>query len=83
MIGMRVLIGITRVSAAETTQEQMYGVVISAHERNGFQLRLEGKRDGEIFTLPPHIDAFHKAKPGAYHLRSTSEVVIDPDYTTT
>ena len=38
--------------------------------------------NGEIEWLPPDLRAFKKARPGEYRLRSTGEVVLDPDYTT-
>jgi hypothetical protein len=36
---------------------------------------------GDIFTLPPALEAFAPAPPGEYRLRSTGEVVVDPDFT--
>ncbi|MFX0060574.1 MAG: hypothetical protein ACFFC7_00125 [Candidatus Hermodarchaeota archaeon] len=32
-------------------------------------------------SLPPDLSAFQKAEPGDYRLRSTGEVVINPDFT--
>lgn len=52
---------------------------MSAHERQGFAVELKGKRKGEIFWLPPDVGPFQDAKPGEYKLRSTGEVVVDPD----
>ncbi len=36
----------------------------------------------EPFTLPPVEEAFEPAPPGEYRLRTTGEVVVDPDFTT-
>jgi len=33
--------------------------------------------------LPPEPEAYEPAPPGEYRLRSTGEVVVDPDYLTT
>jgi hypothetical protein len=40
-------------------------------------MRLHGSE--EEFTLPPILEAFEPAEPGEYRLRSTGEVVVDPD----
>ena len=39
------------------------------------------KSDGSILELPPALDAFQYASPGEYTLRSTQEVVSNPDFT--
>ena len=36
----------------------------------------------EPFTLPPDPEAFEAAEPGQYRLRTTGEVVTDPDFLT-
>jgi hypothetical protein len=35
---------------------------------------------GEVFTLPPAPEAFQPAEPGDYRLRSTGEVIVNPDF---
>jgi hypothetical protein len=47
-----------------------------------FAIRLEGQKEGELFWLPPDIRAFQDAQPGEYRLRSTGEIVVDPDFIT-
>jgi hypothetical protein len=37
--------------------------------------------DRDVEWLPPDTRAFQKASPGEYRLKSTGEVVADPDYT--
>jgi hypothetical protein len=81
--GALVLIGLTYADPEESRQEQVFGTVLSVNRREGVRLRLEGKRYGETFKLPPDLSAFEPAEPGSYHLRSTGETVVDPDYTTT
>ena len=81
--GATVLVGLTFNEPAGPRQEQFFGTVMDANEREGVTLRLEGTRLGEFYTLPPDLRAFFPARPGAYQLRETGEVVIDPDYTTT
>jgi hypothetical protein len=64
-------------------QQQLFGRVVSADERRGILLSLEGQRTGEQFNLPPDTRSFQKAGPGEYRLRSTGEVVVNPDFTVT
>ncbi len=81
--GCSVLIGITRASAESLEQEQMFGVITSANARDGFEVALQGSRNGEVYWLPPDVRNFFPAQPGEYRLRSTGEVVVNPDFTTT
>lgn len=83
LIGARVLIGLTHVGQQRTWQEQMFGTIASANASRGFEVKLEGKREGETFWIPPSLDAFQPAPRGEYRLKSTQEIVVDPDYTST
>ena len=64
-------------------QQEFFGRVVSANERNGILLNLEGRRAGEQYNLPPDMRSIFEASPGEYRLRSTGEVVVDPDFTVT
>ena len=81
LLNKTILIGITRVDAqGEVVDEiQMHGVIEEASMER-FSIRLSS---GENYTLPPHYGNVFHAKPGEYRLRSTGEVVINPDYTAT
>lgn len=81
MVGKRVLIGLTYYDHMGTVveQKQMHGTIISASARDGFAIELKGMDQGKIYWLPPDPAAFHEAEPGEYRLRSTGEVVTDPD----
>lgn len=81
--GAVVLVGMTYHEPDGPRVEQFFGTVIATDEAEGVTLRLDGSRSGEIFRLPPDLASFVPAKPGAYRLRQTGEVVNDPDYTTT
>jgi hypothetical protein len=65
-----------------TDKFQVYGRVSSADRTRGIQVKLQGNREGETCTLPPDTRAFKRAKRGNYTLKSTGEVVVDPDFTT-
>ncbi len=82
--GQRVLVGLTYFDGnanEPVEQKQVFGRVISADEQAGILLSLEGQQVGEQFNLPPDTRSFQKAGPGEYRLRSTGEVVVDPDFT--
>lgn len=85
LLGSTVLIGVTYYHAGGefSHQTQIYGVVERVEPEDGVMIRLQGPRAGEEFWLPPDLDAFEAAPPGDYRLRSTGEVVTDPDFTTT
>lgn len=74
----RVLVGITFLDPHGGTVEyfQTHGRVISAN-RAGIVLE---RTDGRPFVLPPSPQWLKAAQPGEYMLRSTGEVVVDPDY---
>ena len=83
LIDKHVLIGLTYVNHADepVEQKQVHGRIIRAAKSEGIIVALEPS--GEELALPPVLDAVHPAAPGEYRLRSTGEVVIDPDYTAT
>jgi hypothetical protein len=81
--GSTVLVGLTINEPDRPRQQQFYGTVMSAGPEEGVVLRLEGRRSGEVYTLPPDLEAFLPAEPGSYELRETGELVVDPDYTAT
>ena len=64
-------------------QQQLLDRVVDADERKGILLSLEGQRAGEQFNLPPDTRAFRGAVPGEYRLRTTGEVLVNPDFTVT
>jgi hypothetical protein len=86
MVGQLVLAGITYMAAdgkTVTSHVQCWGRIISA-KPEGIAIVCEGKMWlGETMTLPPHLSAFHAAQPGEYRLRSTGEIIENPDLTTT
>ena len=79
LVGSQVIVGMTYNDPDGPRQEQFYGSVIAA-DPTGITLLLDGRRAGETHYLPPDPGAFQPAPPGSYRLRSTGEVVEDPDY---
>jgi len=82
-VGKTVLIGITYLDHEErkTAQHQWYGTIIEVSNTKGIVIEL--KNDSRYCALPPDLSALRPAKPGQYCLRSTGEVVTDPDFLTT
>jgi hypothetical protein len=85
LIGKLVLVGLTHCNSDGSVdrQEQLFGIVQSAHKSAGVLLNLKGTRAGCRYNLPPDLRSYFKASPGNYRLRSTNEVVTDPDFTVT
>ena len=75
-IGKRLLVGVTYETEAGEfiSQEQFHGVIVEAGEG---EILLERADTGKRVSLPPMLQ---EAEPGEYRLRSTGEVVVDPDY---
>lgn len=78
MVGNTLLVGITYLThdGQPDGQRQFHGIIEEADERRGFAVRIDSET---LEWLPPHAAAFSHAAPGEYRLRSTGEVVTDPD----
>lgn len=76
------MVGITVLDANENlvNQFQFFGTVIRISEEG---IGIEREDTSDIFTLPPDIRGFSIAEPGEYRLRSTGEVIVDPDILST
>ena len=82
-IGKKILVGVTYLSSHGETvlrQVQYYGTIIKTDETYGVVIECEGAEAGETRTLPPDMTVFTRGRPGEYRLRSTAEVVADPDF---
>jgi hypothetical protein len=78
LISKRILVGLTWVDEAGATcsQEQFHGIITSATPRGVVVRRSDGRRD---FTLPSRPEFIKVAEPGHYRLRTSGEVVENPD----
>ncbi len=81
LVGKIILVGITYYTHENDfiEQKQLYGRVIEA---NKSLIRIE-QNNGESFTIPSDLRSTQRARPGEYRLRSTGEVVVDPDFLST
>jgi len=80
MIGKRLLVGITYVGKRKRPDEltEFAGIVIEVDPLVAIDIGGD-----EPFTLPPSHGAYSVASPGIYTLRSTGEVVENPDFVAT
>ena len=83
MVGNTILIGVTYYdhTGKETAQRQWHGTITEANQTRGIVVEL--KNDTNQCVLPPDLNGIQQAKRGEYRLRSTGEVIVDPDYLTT
>jgi hypothetical protein len=82
LVGQYALVGLTYLAVdgeTVTSQVQCHGKITKADE-HGITIACEGTTwRGQTATLPPDLRAFRPAGPGEYRLRSTGEVVKNPD----
>lgn len=64
-------------------REQIWGEIVGFDPQNGFLIQLAGSRRGETYRLPPDPRGLRVARRGEYRLKSTGEVLLDPDFTST
>ena len=79
-IGKYILVGLSYCKQDGTLieQVQLHGI-IEAADCKGVKIALKGNREGESWTMPPDLRSVRLASPGTYTLRSTAEVVVNPD----
>ena len=80
IIGKHVLAGLTYVTPDGDIirREQKHGIIQSVDDDEG--IRAVNPDSGEVLLLPPDPNCLEPASPGEYRLKSTGEVVIDPDF---
>ena len=81
LVGKILLVGMTYYTKDEQPieQKQFYGIVIQADE----SIIRFTQKDGTEFSLPPDLSSAKRARPGEYRLRSTGEIVVNPDFLVT
>ena len=84
LVGKHILVGVTILSASgELLERSEYHGIIQSASPSGIDISLRGARAGSNWVMPPHLDAIAPAKPGEYRLKSTGEIVVDPDFLAT
>jgi hypothetical protein len=54
--------------------------IVENLDHSGLRIALKGTRNGEVYDLPPALEAISIAGPGTYTLRATGEAIKDPDF---
>ena len=80
LLGAHLLVGLTylRPDGGIARRFEFHGTVDSVGED---VVEVRRADNGEIFTLPAGSEAYEPAPPGEYRLKTTGEVVVDPDFT--
>jgi hypothetical protein len=83
LVGKHILVGVTYVDSLDNVIEkkQMHGRILRINSSEGVVIALASS--GDEFKLPPDLGSVQVAPPGEYRLRSTGEVVANPDLTAT
>lgn len=81
-IGKHLLIGVTYLDHEGNfvEQKQFHGEITRIDDQEGIVINLSGS--GDEYKLPPDLNALQEAPEGEYRLRSTGEVVTNPDFLT-
>lgn len=80
LIGKTILVGISKLREGSVVETlQLYGKISTATKEQ-FIIQLSS---GKSFQLPPHYLNVTAATPGEYKLRTTGEIVINPDFIAT
>lgn len=81
VIGKHLLVGLTHRSLDDqvVSLEQFHGTIDRINLQEGLILKLYAS--GEERSLPPDLSRLEKANAGEYRLKTTGEVVVDPDFT--
>jgi hypothetical protein len=80
VIGKRVLVGVTHRTLDDevVSLEQFHGVIDRVSRSEVLILRFPA---GGERAIPPDLSWLEPAAPGEYRLKTTGEVVVDPDFT--
>jgi hypothetical protein len=80
LLNRRVLVGINFFNGElKLARREQYFGVIESIDTEGVSIR--HPESGESFVVPPDLNAFRPAEKGRYRMRTSGEVVDDPDFT--
>lgn len=83
LVGQYALVGVVWVSGDREISGEYHGRIVTADRDAGIVVACEGRWKGKTLVLPPAPGWFDAARRGEYRLRSTGEVVTDPDVVST
>lgn len=79
MVGKHLLVGISHMNTDDSIHavEQFHGPILRINNEEGLVfMRMD---NGKEMSLPPDLDAYEPAEKGEYALKSTGEVISNPD----
>ena len=79
-VGKTILIGITRQSATGDVEHEQFAGRIIGFSEDEYRLAIIACTDGVERTYPWDHRALSPAQPGEYRLRSTGEIIENPDW---
>jgi hypothetical protein len=81
LLGKYVLVGLTYLdhTGNEIDRHEVHGRVKSVDQKTAIVLERTGQLDDQDFRLPPDTTVFEPAEPGDYRLKTTGEIVSNPD----
>ena len=79
LLGKYLLVGLTYLDKDNNLikREQVHGTILRINKQEGIVIECPS---GSEFKLPPDLSALSKAQSGDYRLKSTGEIVVNPDY---
>ncbi len=82
LVGKYLLVGLTTLNdECVVDQKQIHGYISRFDESEGIVIKLAHSE--KEYAFPPDLSALKTAHPGKYHLKTTGEIVVDPDLTAT
>jgi hypothetical protein len=78
--GARILVGVTREFPDGSYEQEQHSGIARVEDRGSYCLVLLDCSDGVERDYPFDARTLQRAQPGEYRLRSTGEVVKDPDF---
>jgi len=80
-LGKHILVGLAHCNAdgVKISQEQFHGVIERITSEEGIVIKVSGSNEER--SIPADVYSMQLARPGEYTLKSTGEIVEDPDFT--
>jgi hypothetical protein len=78
--GSKTLIGITRMQDDESYAQEQFVGIATVQDRESYCLVTIDCEDGEAGAYPFDVRTLQRAPKGDYRLRSTGQIVTDPDF---
>ena len=78
--GRTILVGLTRLLGGDDYEQEQFAGTASISDAEGYCLVTLHCTDGEVRDYPFDARSLQRAQAGEYRLRSTGEIIKDPDF---